>query len=229
MPVPIIGFQLYNLNDYDVKLFSSFEEDHLYFTHLTLVEHVEELDEGSSKNPEKLNFESPVNNKRIVTQFPFTGIYASEITIIDVQQPSTETEPESQSHSVTLFDDEYNYLVVLYLSSAENVQLLLSILNKLQINTIKATSYQTFIDSKIDQLDQKLFNETKGSKRLQRKINPIKKPFQIRNISEYVHFLDGEDPQLEQSYLSIIKFFDNVFLNAQNGSSFDATTFKRNI
>ncbi|KAH3686791.1 hypothetical protein WICPIJ_002230 [Wickerhamomyces pijperi] len=227
MPVPIIAFQLFNLNDYDVKIFSSFEEDHLYFTNLTLVDNLDQSDEGSSKIPERLSFQSPTNNKLIITQFPFTGISAKDVSIVDVAQQHEST---AKVHSVTLFDGEYNYLLVLYLKTEQDVANLLSVLSRLQIQTTTASTYQEFISNKIDELDQKIYNESKGTQRLQKKVNPIKKPFQIRNITEHVHFLEGEDPTLEQSYLSVIGFFDNVFLNANNaGSSFDATTFKRNI
>ncbi|KAH3671999.1 hypothetical protein WICMUC_004506 [Wickerhamomyces mucosus] len=220
MPLTAEAFQLYNLNDYGVKLFTGFEEDHLYIAKLNVLEFTDEYDEGSSKRSNKILFQTSSNNTNILKQFPFTGIYKNELSIVNVAKSQI-------TNSITLFDEEYNYLLILYLETESKVEDLLQYLIKLGIPTVQSETFDSFISNKIEELDERLFKETKGTQRFQKKINPKKKTFQVRSIEDHVHFLEDEDPSLEEIYLRIIREFDNEFLNPQNDNTFDSSTTKK--
>lgn len=221
MSFTILGFNVVNLNDYDVKLFTNFEEDNLYLSKFQLLEeypHV--IDEGSSQRFDKLLFSS-TNKTNILKSFPFSGLFKSELTLIKPKEYNI-------SNFISLYNDEYNYILNLYPDSKSSTILIEEYLTKLGVPVQETDSFQSFINLKTDELDEKIFKQSKGSSRLQKKVNP-KVSRELKILDQHVKIIDDDDAYAEQ-YSKLIHEFDNEFLHCEEDKyTFDSSTTQKII
>jgi hypothetical protein len=223
MSFTILGFQVYNLNDYDVKLFAKFDEDQLYIAKLQLLEKypdVDAEDEGSSQRFDKLQFSSDGKHD-VLKNFPFSALFKSELTLI--KPKSTKL-----SNIIALYNEEYNYILILYADSEATTHSIEKYLAALQVPSQETASFQAYIAGKIDELDDKIFKESLGQKRLLKKINP-RVTRELKILAKHVKIID-DDEKYVQTYATIIREFDEEFLHSEdNKYEFHSSTTQKSI
>ncbi|CDR41072.1 CYFA0S06e01068g1_1 [Cyberlindnera fabianii] len=222
MAFPVIAFQLYNLNDFDVKLFSDYQENNLYIARFAFEEHypsTTDEDEGSSQRPDKLHLVNIGENKETLKQFPFNAMYKNELVNVKVGKSAL-------TRSSFLLNQEYNYLLVLYFDTPETASKFEEYLTKLELPVETAETFDEYYTKKLDEIDATIFKESRGEKRLQRKLYRGMSTREVKFLSRYVKIIE-EDAGLHDIYMKIIHEFDDEFLHSQNDKfEFDSTTQK---
>lgn len=222
MSYQVLGFQLFNLNDYGIKLFPAFKEDNLYFAKFQIVERYPDQDahdEGSSQRSDKLLL-IPSNNKEVLKSFPFTALLRDEL--VQVQ-----TTKQQLQNAITLFNAEYNYLLILYMDTQEAVEKLTKYFASVDLAREEFESIRQFIQVKQDELDEKLYKESLGKDRLQKKVNP-KHSKEIPLLENHIKIIEDDD-DYKDLYLQLIQQFDNEFLHSENANFEYDSTAQKNV
>lgn len=218
----VLGFQLFNLNDYGIKLFPAFKVDTLYLAKFEIVEKQfdhQDVDEGSSQRHDKLLL-VPSKNNDVLKSFPFTGLFRDELVQV-------KTTKQQLSNAVTLFNVEYNYILILYLSSQDSAQQVGKYFTDLKMETEKVETLAKFIQQKEDELDEKIYKESSGINRLQKKVNPVHSK-EVPSLANHVIFLEDDDNYKDQ-YIHLIKQFDNEFIHSESKDFEYDSTAQKNI
>ncbi|CCH46417.1 hypothetical protein BN7_6011 [Wickerhamomyces ciferrii] len=222
-----IAFQLFNLNDYGIKLFPSFKIDTLYLAKFQIVEKFPEqhddIDEGSSQRFDKLLLIPSKNDKvQLLKNFPFTALLRDELVHLNITGSIGPLE-----NGLPLFNVEYNYILILYFDTQETVNKLLNYLTNTGLQSINIDNIDKFIKDKEDEIDEKLYKESHGQKRLQKKINP-KHSKEIPLLSTHIKILE-DDETYKDVYLKLIKQFDDLFLHSENANFEYDSKIQKNI
>jgi len=216
----VLGFQLFNLNDYGIKLFPVFKENTLYFAKFEIVEKYADQDshdEGSSQRSDKLLL-TPSKDEKLLKNFPFTALFRDELVKIN-------TSKQHLKKAISLFNVEYNYILILYLDSEQTTANLNKYFTSIGLGTEDALTIREFIDRKETELDEKLFKESSGTQRLQKRANP-KHVKETPILSDHIKILEDDD-KYKDVYYELIEQFDSEFLHSESASfEYDSTTQK---
>lgn len=219
----VLGFQLFNLNDYGIKLFPAFKVDTLYLAKFEIVEKQfdqHDLDEGSSQRHDKLLL-VPSKNNEVHKSFPFTGLFRDELVQV-------KTTKQQIDNAVTLFNVEYNYILILYFSSQDSANKISKYFTELKMETQETETLAKFIQQKEDELDEKIYKESSGNDRLQKKVNPVHSK-EVPSLANHVIFLEDDDTFKDQ-YIHLIKQFDREFIHSESKDfEYDSTAQKNTV
>ncbi len=221
MSYQVLGFQLFNLNDYGIKLFPAFKEDHLYFAKFQILEKYPDQDthdEGSSQRSDKLLLNPNAKSKELLKNFPFTALLREELVQV-------KTTKQQLQNAITLFNLEYNYILILYLDTQDSADKLTKYFASLDLNVEETETIAQFIKKKQDELDEKIYKESLGKDRLQKKVNP-KHSKEIPLLANHINIIEDDD-DFKDLYLKLIQQFDNEFLHSESANfEYDSTTQK---
>lgn len=226
MSVPVLAFQIININDDSVKnLFKEIKQnDHLYVSKFDIALSANSSnDDENDKDVNKLNEKFSVTSSNTETEklflkhFPFNSLLNHELELITI-----DLNGNILLKTVLLHNIEYNYLLILYLDSSESCSRFNATCN---LPERQFKSLKSFIHDSTTKLNEKIIKESLGKKELSRKTKIFPNSATLKNLVDHVTVIE-EDPALNERYLEIFQNFDTQFIkpNFDDTVNFSSST-----